>query len=46
MQLQVALEELLKRTSHFEECGPLKMSGMPELGPISVPLRFTQANKK
>jgi len=45
MQLQVALEELLKRTSHFEECGPLKMSGMPELGPISVPLRFTPANK-
>jgi cytochrome P450 len=44
MELRIALEELLKRTSHFEVCGPLKMSGMPELGPISVPLRLTPAN--
>ena len=40
-QLRIALEELLRQTSHFEVCGELKMSGMPEVGPISVPLRLT-----
>jgi cytochrome P450 len=39
-QLQIALDELLRQTSHFELNGELKMSGMPELGPISVPLRL------
>jgi cytochrome P450 len=38
-ELRIALEELLQQTRHFEVCGPLKMSGMPEVGPISVPLR-------
>ncbi len=42
-ELRIALEELLKQTSHFELCGDLKMSGMPELGPISVPLRLVGA---
>jgi cytochrome P450 len=42
-ELRIALEELLKQTSHFELCGELKMSGMPELGPISVPLRMRPA---
>jgi cytochrome P450 len=42
-ELRIALEELLKQTSHFELCGELKMSGMPELGPISVPLRMHPA---
>ncbi len=42
-ELRIALEELLKQTSHFELCGDLKMSGMPELGPISVPLRLRPA---
>jgi cytochrome P450 len=42
-ELRVALEELLRQTSHFEVCGELKMSGMPEVGPISVPLRLTAA---
>jgi len=42
-QLTIALEELLRQTSHFEVCGELKMSGMPELGPICVPLRMTPA---
>ncbi len=40
-ELRIALEELLAQTSHFEVCGELKMSGMPEVGPISVPLRMT-----
>ena len=42
-ELRIALEQLLKQTSHFELCGELKMSSMPELGPISVPLRMTPA---
>jgi cytochrome P450 len=42
-ELRIALEELLKQTSHFELCGELKMSGMPELGPIRVPLRLRPA---
>jgi cytochrome P450 len=42
-ELRLALEELLAQTSHFEVCGELKMSGMPEVGPISVPLRMTPA---
>jgi cytochrome P450 len=42
-QLRIALEELLAQTSHFEVCGELKMSGMPEVGPICVPLRMTPA---
>jgi cytochrome P450 len=42
-QLRIALEELLEQTTHFEICGDLKMSGMPEVGPISVPLRLTAA---
>ena len=39
-ELRIALEELLKQTRHFEVCGELKMSGMPEIGPIRVPLRL------
>jgi cytochrome P450 len=39
-QLRIAIEELLQKTSHFELCGDIKMSGMPEVGPISVPLRM------
>jgi cytochrome P450 len=42
-ELRIALEELLKQTSRFELCGDLKMSGMPELGPVSVPLRLHPA---
>lgn len=42
-ELRIGLEELLLQTSHFEVCGPLQMSGMPELGPISVPLRMRAA---
>jgi cytochrome P450 len=43
-QLRIALEELLKKTRHFELCGEIRMSGMPEVGPISVPLRFQPAS--
>jgi cytochrome P450 len=43
-ELRIALEELLQQTRHFEVCGDLKMSGMPEVGPISVPLRLTPAD--
>lgn len=42
-ELRIAVEELLLQTSHFEVCGDLKMSGMPELGPICVPLRMRAA---
>jgi cytochrome P450 len=42
-ELRIALEELLRQTRHFEVCGELKMSGMPEVGPISVPLRLQPA---
>jgi cytochrome P450 len=42
-ELRIALEELLKQTRHFELSGELKMSGMPELGPISVPIRIVPA---
>jgi cytochrome P450 len=42
-QLRIAIEELLKKTSGFELCGDIKMSGMPEVGPISVPLRMRTA---
>ena len=42
-ELRIALEELLRQTRHFEVCGDLKMSGMPEVGPISVPLRLQAA---
>jgi len=39
-QLRIALEELLKATAHFELSGDVRVSGMPEVGPIYVPLRF------
>ena len=42
-ELRIALEELLAQTRHFEVCGELRMSGMPEVGPISVPLRLEPA---
>lgn len=42
-QLRIAIEELLKKTSRFELCGDIRMSGMPEVGPISVPLRMFPA---
>ncbi len=43
VEMKITLERLLARTRHFELCGPVVMSGMPELGPISVPLRLEPA---
>jgi cytochrome P450 len=40
-QLRIALEQVLRKSSRFELCGEVRMSGMPEVGPICVPLRFT-----
>jgi cytochrome P450 len=42
-ELRIGLEELLRQTRHFEVCGEIRMSGMPEVGPISVPLRLVAA---
>ena len=41
LEMKIAVERLLVRTGHFEVTGPIVMSGMPEVGPISVPLRMT-----
>ena len=43
LELQVALEELLKHTRHFEVDGPLVMTPFPEIGPWCVPVRFEAA---
>ncbi|MBC7956405.1 MAG: cytochrome P450 [Cytophagales bacterium] len=43
VELQVALEELLKRTKHFEVNGPVVMTPFPEIGPWCVPVRFEAA---
>lgn len=43
VELQVALHELLARTSHFELDGEVVMTPFPEIGPWRVPLRLTAA---
>ena len=40
MELRVALEELLGATAHFALDGPVVMTRWPEIGALSVPLRF------
>ena len=40
MQLRVALEEVLAATKGFEVDGPIAVSCWPEIGALSVPLRF------
>lgn len=40
MELRVALEELLARTTGFTLAGPVEMTRWPEYGPESVPLRL------
>lgn len=40
MQLRVALEELLAATREFALDGPVSVSRWPEIGALSVPLRF------
>ncbi len=41
LELSVALEELLARTGGFEVAGPITPTRMPELGVLSVRMRFT-----
>lgn len=43
MELSIAVRHLLEKTSRIELVGPLKMSGMPEVGPIAVPVKVTRA---
>ncbi len=43
MMFQTTLEEALKRTSHFEIAGEIKMAKWAEWGTNSVPMRFTPA---
>jgi cytochrome P450 len=38
LELRVAFEELLARTSHFEINGPITTTLCPEIGALSVPL--------
>jgi hypothetical protein len=40
MELRVMLEELLAGTSSFELAGHIEPARWPEIGAISVPLRF------
>ncbi|MBF5092534.1 cytochrome P450 [Novosphingobium sp. NBM11] len=40
MQLRVALEEILGATNSFSLDGPVTVSRWPEIGALSVPLRF------
>jgi cytochrome P450 len=44
LELQIALEELLRNTSDFDLDGEIKMSPFPELGPWYAPLRFGGAH--
>lgn len=44
LELTVALQELLARTRHFEVSGPITPTRMPELGVLSVTMRFTPAD--
>ncbi len=43
LELRVALEELLARTSHFELNGPIATTLCPEIGALSVPLKLMSA---
>jgi cytochrome P450 len=40
---RITLEELLARTSVIEVNGPVRMSGWPEIGTLSVPVRLVRA---
>lgn len=41
LQLSVALETLLRRTSNFVVNGPFLTARMPEIGPLGVPVAFS-----
>lgn len=40
---RIVFEELLSRTAAIELDGPVRMSGWPEIGTLSVPVRITSA---
>lgn len=40
LELRIAMEELLARTSRFEVSGPVRPTRMPEIGALSVPMIF------
>jgi cytochrome P450 len=40
LELRIAMEELLARTSRFEVAGPVRPTRMPEIGALSVPMVF------
>jgi cytochrome P450 len=43
LEIRIALEELLRRTSVFELAGPVAWSRWPEYGPASLPVRLEGA---
>ena len=43
LEFKIVLTELLSRTRRFELAGDIKMSQMPEVGPLSVPMTFEAA---
>lgn len=43
LQMTIGLETLLEKVGTMELAGELKMSSMPEIGPIAVPIRVTAA---
>ncbi|MFC5819526.1 cytochrome P450 [Nonomuraea harbinensis] len=43
LSMRIALEELLRRTSRIEVCGPVESARMPEIGAVSVPVRLEPA---
>ncbi|MEG3179626.1 cytochrome P450 [Sphingomonas sp. LT1P40] len=43
LEFRIALRELLARTRSIELAGEVRMSGMPEVGPVFVPLRVVGA---
>lgn len=43
MEFRIALRELLARTRRIELAGDVRMSGMPEVGPVYVPLKVAGA---
>ncbi len=43
LQMGIALQTLLKKVKKIEPAGEIVMSGMPELGPVTAPIRVTPA---
>ena len=43
LEMGIALETLLQKVETIEMAGDIRMSGMPEIGPINAPVRVTKA---